>query len=128
MSIETPWGVSQHITDYGEGIQFVTTASHGGFFLSHEAIARMPESLRAIRPWAGNTGWYEEDCDWSLVALSFPELFGPNDLMRAIYTAATQQKRGIWQIDVCAVIAANPLLETKAVKLVITPEQLMGVW
>lgn len=31
----------------------------------------MPKCLQDFQPW-GEPGWYEEDCDWSVVALAFP--------------------------------------------------------
>jgi hypothetical protein len=46
----------------------------------------MPEPYRAVPTFAGGN-WYEEDCDWALVALSFPELFigtGAMDAARAL--------------------------------------------
>jgi hypothetical protein len=39
----------------------------------------MPKPLREFTPWAG-ANWYEEDCDWCIVALSFPQLF-PADVI-----------------------------------------------
>lgn len=65
----TPWGISQSSEIYAEGVVFHSTASHGGFKLDRARNARMPAALRV----AG--GWYEEDAEWSKVAIGFPELF-----------------------------------------------------
>lgn len=65
----SPWGGVQHATEIGPGLWSVSTAGHGGMLLSPERNAVMPDYLRA------DSGWYEEDCEWSLVALVFPELF-----------------------------------------------------
>ncbi len=62
----TPWGESQLTTHYDTGIVFYSTASHGGFKLDRARNAQVPNYLRR----AG--GWYEEDCDWAIVALIFP--------------------------------------------------------
>jgi hypothetical protein len=37
----------------------------------------MPKPLRDFKPFAGRN-WYEEDCDWAIVALAFPQHF-PDD-------------------------------------------------
>ena len=81
--MNSPWGQVQHSKEYPQGIAFVETASHGGFYVPAETVAKMPEALRAFVPFAHNTSdplnecarWYEEDCDWAIVVLAFPELF-----------------------------------------------------
>ncbi|SER00490.1 DUF7007 domain-containing protein [Sphingobium sp. YR768] len=65
----SPWGASQGGSVYAEGVVFHTTASHGGFKLDDACNAAMPAALRV------EGGWYEEDCDWAMVAFGFPELF-----------------------------------------------------
>jgi len=69
MSASTPWGVSQLATIYAEGIVSHSTSGHGGFQLSPDRNSRIDASVRR----AG--GWYEEDCEWAIVALTFPDLF-----------------------------------------------------
>lgn len=83
--IETPWGVSQSVDPIAPGIDRVSTASHGGFRLSQERLDAMPATLRTFGPWAG-AGWYEEDCDWAVVALAFPGAFTPADVRAAVRT------------------------------------------
>ncbi len=65
----SPWGASQGGSVYAEGVVFHVTASHGGFNLDDAHNAAMPAALRI------ESGWYEEDCDWAMVAFGFPELF-----------------------------------------------------
>jgi hypothetical protein len=58
----TPWGKAQSrdiISD--EGIEFYSTAGHGGYKVSAQLNRLIPKVFRA----AG--GWYEEDCAWSIV-------------------------------------------------------------
>jgi len=74
---ETPWGPSQSSREIAPGIIRHDTAAHGGYYLSPERVASMPKPLRDFKPWAG-PNWYEEDCDWSIVALAFPQFF-PDD-------------------------------------------------
>jgi len=65
----TPWGPSQYATIYAEGIICYETASHGGFRLDHERNLALHAALRLCE------GWYEEDCDWTRVAVGYPDLF-----------------------------------------------------
>lgn len=65
----TPWGVSQGATIYAEGIIAHSTAGHGGFKLSAERNRKIDPMLRSVG------GWYEEDAEWAIVAITFPHLF-----------------------------------------------------
>jgi hypothetical protein len=65
----TPWGLSQGATAYAEGVVFHSAASHGGFHLSEERNTLVDHRL--LR----HNGWYEEDAEWAIVALTFPNLF-----------------------------------------------------
>ena len=71
---ETPWGVAQHHKRIADGIDWFSTASHGGLRVSISRLLQMPENLRSIKTWAG-VGWYEEDCDWAVVVVAFPDCF-----------------------------------------------------
>jgi len=83
MSRTTPWGAAQHTKQVAPGITRIDTASHGGYHLSAERIQAMPEQLRRFKPYAGE-GWYEEDCDWAIVALAFPQHFDDYAVMCAV--------------------------------------------
>jgi hypothetical protein len=69
MSTRTPWGPAQDRKSYGRGIVFYSTAGHGGFHVCPTLDASMPPHLRR------DDGWYEEDCDWCLVVVAFPDRF-----------------------------------------------------
>lgn len=69
MSTSTPWGGSQMAVIYAKGVVSHSTAGHGGFHLSADRNAKVHLLLRKETP------WYEEDCEWAIVAISFPELF-----------------------------------------------------
>ncbi len=66
----TPWGPSQGATLYAEGIAYHSTASHGGFHLSAERNRKVNPMLRSR-----GGGYYEEDAEWAIVAITFPHLF-----------------------------------------------------
>jgi hypothetical protein len=69
MGTNTPWGVADHAEQIAIGIMSYSTPSHGGIHLSPARQAMIPDYMRR------NDGWYEEDCDWALVATVFPEYF-----------------------------------------------------
>jgi hypothetical protein len=82
---ETPWGHPDSVREIAPGIIHYETPSHGGFWLSPERVAEMPPCLRAFKPFAG-ANWYEEDCDWSIVALAFPQYFRDDAIAAALAT------------------------------------------
>jgi hypothetical protein len=67
--VHTPWGTSQGATAYAEGVTAHSTAGHGGFKLSAERNRKVHPTLRS------KGGWYEEDAEWAIVAITFPHLF-----------------------------------------------------
>jgi hypothetical protein len=81
--MRTPWGVADSVKHIGQGIKSVSTPSHGGYYVPESELAKMPPA--ALNTWAGR-GWYEEDCDWCLVALSFPNLFEEDAISAAVKT------------------------------------------
>lgn len=87
---KTPWGLAQASREIAPGIVWHQTASHGGFFVAPERVAEMPKLLRDFQPWAG-AYWYEEDCDWCLVALAFSQHFPADTLPVALATLKSYQ-------------------------------------
>jgi hypothetical protein len=84
----TPWGPAQNVDEVAPGIVFVSTASHGGFKLDAEKLAAVPPAwLAASFNLQGKAGWFEEDCDWCMVGLTFPDevaaYFGSIDVKKA---------------------------------------------
>lgn len=84
--MHTPWGKSQQIDKIVKGLAFVSTASHGGYRVSSGlALQRIDHEL--IRKWAipmGNYYYFEEDCAWSVVAMSMPEYFNKDVMPYAV--------------------------------------------
>lgn len=74
--MKSPWGSVQQSKEYAKGVTFVSTAGHGGFKLDRTHNAKIPLVFR------NKGGWYEEDCEWAKVAITFPELF--NEEMNAL--------------------------------------------
>lgn len=75
--VHTPWGQPDSFKEYAPGIIQYSTPSHGGFFLDAERNAQVNTAFNQAGSFAGQrrAGWYEEDCDWSIVVVTFPEFF-----------------------------------------------------
>ncbi len=64
--VRTPWGWTHDVEDLAEGIQRVTTPSHGGLKLSRERWRELPA---AVRDTLLNPTFAEEDCEEPIVKL-----------------------------------------------------------
>ena len=80
----TPWGRADGCKHITRGIVQYFTPSHGGYHVSAELLKTMPEYLQqdAYTP----LGWFEEDCAWAKVAISFPQYFSTEDQSIAYQT------------------------------------------
>lgn len=74
---KTPWGPALDVTRIDEGIWFVDTLSHGGYYVSPSRASEMPARLRIA------DGWYEQDYDWARVCIAFPAYFPGSALPEA---------------------------------------------
>ena len=72
--MRTPWGPSQHTTEEAPGVVWVSTASHGGYRVTEAVAKLMHPAMRGIGERMYGYLWFEEDCAWSAVGLSFPGL------------------------------------------------------
>ena len=81
----TPWGQADSAEPRGKmGIFFYSTPSHGGFYVPEPMLRDIPVEWRnASFNGQGKSGWFEEDCDWCMVALTFPALFESGELEAA---------------------------------------------
>jgi len=106
MTTQTPWGASQSSEEIAHGIVRHDTPSHGGYYVSPERVAQMPKALREFKPFAGSN-WYEEDCDWAVVALAFPHLF-PADAIPAALATLKHYKPELYEQVVAEIAACSP--------------------
>jgi hypothetical protein len=81
MPTTTPWGKSQTKQTYIRGINFYSTSSHGGIHVSEKLNQKIHVT------WRNDNGWYEEDCEWAIVGISFPEICSKEELELAHKTA-----------------------------------------
>lgn len=87
----SPWGPVQQATEVTPGIEFVSTASHGGYRLDSSHLA---EFERRVPGWAStysSRGWFEEDCDACAVPLVFPHAFGQREVDMALKLVLNEQ-------------------------------------
>jgi hypothetical protein len=87
---DTPWGWAQDKKVYADGVVFLSTSSHGGFWVSKARLLDMPECLR-YKTFAGEC-WFEEDEDWALVGLAFPALFDEYHKFQSLCTLRSGHK------------------------------------
>ena len=78
IGIQTPWGTAQSVDKIAEGLFFISTPSHGGYWVSQERLGRMPlVLLTPSRFYTVGSQWFEEDVEAARVVLAFPDLFEP---------------------------------------------------
>jgi hypothetical protein len=71
-----------------DGIWFVSTAGHGGIWLSNERVEKLHEIMGYKYPtFCRDYQWYEEDCDWTIPVIAFR--------LQDHYEAACKQLRGM---------------------------------
>lgn len=74
--MRTPWGVADSVVELTNGIRRVSTPSHGGYWVPAKLLPQIPTEYRAYASkWSGSDQWYEEDCAWACVAVTFPDVF-----------------------------------------------------
>lgn len=70
-----PWGSVQTHDKVADGIYFIQTGGHGGYLVTRERYAEMPQHLRECS--YTKDQWFEEDCSWCAVVLCWPQYFNP---------------------------------------------------
>lgn len=80
VGVYSPWGTVDWDTPIADGINSVSTPSHGGIKLDRKRNAQIPVSMRR------KGGWYEEDCDWAIPAMVFKSEFKPEQVESAAGT------------------------------------------
>lgn len=88
MATATPWGLSDYKKKYATGIIFYGTPGHGGIHISKKLNEQIHSAWRRVN------GWYEEDCDWAIVAMTFDQFFNGKELEDAERTAKNWNPKG----------------------------------
>lgn len=90
---QTPWGLSDTVTHYMPGLDFLSTPGHGGFRLSQRLWDVLLEAFPSFQSFAG-PGWLEEDEDANLAILRWPDLFTSQSVFFAVrYVRQTSNPR-----------------------------------
>jgi len=87
----TPWGDPQTTLFIAKGITHYTTSSHGGYQVSKVLNKVIKKKLPNFKPYGGE-GWYEEDLDFVLVIVCFPQYFELIDCQEANRIFAANQE------------------------------------
>ena len=84
----TPWGEAQSVEPVGTSMCWVLTASHGGLYVDDALNGQIDRVWRVDGTYDDNGtylpgGWYEEDCDWAVPVVTFPDRFTPRTVLGA---------------------------------------------
>ena len=82
----TPWGQSQEQKHIAPGLIWVSTASHGGYYVSDTRWREIETMFPTFSSYAGHQ-WLEEDEDWAVAVLVWPSLFSAQEIYNALRTA-----------------------------------------
>lgn len=89
----SPWGRVQDWTQHGDGIEFVSTAGHGGFHLDRTRMQTFRKLFPRFDTYAGGP-WFEEDCDAALVIVAFPDRFSREEVWTAFESIKHMARHG----------------------------------
>lgn len=89
----TPWGAAQQRETLAPGIVSVSTAGHGGIWLSPDRARELVKRFPGFVPFTGHGNWLEEDCDWAIAAIAWPEAFDAENLAIARKIVASMNAR-----------------------------------
>lgn len=79
----SPWGRIQTVRSVSREIEFVSTASHGGYWLGPDQWVELMDEFPTFDAFAG-APWLEEDCDGTLAILLWPQLFERRQVWSAV--------------------------------------------
>lgn len=72
--MRSPWGEIEYVEKTGvRGVTFVSTPSHGGYRVTIKRAKEMHPALFGLGiDYGSRYYWFEEDCDWVAVELTWP--------------------------------------------------------
>ena len=80
----SPWGPTQHTVRIAPGIYWISTSSHGGYYISQERLADMPRKYKKLVFLHDEPQWFEEDSAFIAVVLTWPKLFPKEHVTQAL--------------------------------------------
>jgi hypothetical protein len=103
----SPWDKIDHLTKIADGVIFVSTPGHGGFWISSERVQEIKKHIPALmlpsncypvhhaqRGSFDTNQWFEEDSEAYRVVLGLPHLFKVEQVDAAILAARQQGAMG----------------------------------
>lgn len=91
--VNSPWGEIQSQHELAPGIIIVSTARHGGIWLSPERRAALPPVLAAAPTYCRDPQWFEEDIDAILPVLAFASEMAPQAVWNAVRMAESYDRQ-----------------------------------
>lgn len=93
----TPWGKPEGAETLAHGIGRFSTRAHGGYWLAKYREQARRNRFPDFATFAGGP-WYEQDTDWVVVCLTFPDLFDEDQLVSAVRTVQALSRRPIYRL------------------------------
>lgn len=93
----TPWGAPRRSQEIARGLIFFDCPGHGGYWLAKERERARIDRFPWFKTFSGGP-WYEENCDWSVVALTFPENFSDDAIRGAVRTVRAYSTRATYRL------------------------------
>lgn len=81
--VSTPWGRADWCKPVTRGINCYATPGHGGYCVSAGKAKAIHPALRSVGIETARGVWFEEDCAWAVVPLSFPGYFDEEKIKAA---------------------------------------------
>ena len=109
--MQTPWGKADHVELVGDtGMKWVSTPSHGGLYIPGAFLQKLPVELRASNSYSGCGCWFEEDVEWAIPVLAFPQYFPPATCAAAVLTieSYSQAERGKYMYSAAQWLKSDP--------------------
>lgn len=106
MGTNTPWGISDFQRKVANGIICYGTPSHGGYHLSETRLSELETIDSDLLKTFTGRGWYEEDCDWSIIRYMYAGYFKACNWSYSTLTDAIETIKH-WKPEIYAKIQAG---------------------
>lgn len=97
IGMRSPWGTIDNHSVLAPGIDNVGTSGHGGYKLSRKRAAEVDPA------WGHKGPWFEEDCAWSIAAITHHK-----DLTKIKFKDAHETARRYYPDEYMKVVGKNP--------------------
>ncbi len=97
--MRSPWGEIDHVGMTSiSGVVLVGTSSHGGYRVTRKRAKEMHPALFDLGiDYGSSYYWFEEDCNYVAVLLTWPELYQPEGVLPGVARASLLKSLRHWQ-------------------------------